>query len=81
MMQVLIDLAKDEAAEERVRAVCAVAALDRGGVRPVDFDPSEEQKDRKPVFNPADFTMDELAQIEAALQLIVDRQAEKIKSG
>jgi hypothetical protein len=81
MMQVLIDLAKNESADERVRAVCAVAELDRGGVRPIDFDPAEELKNaRKPAFNPADFSMDERAQIEATLRLIVDRKKEKARA-
>lgn len=40
-------------------------------------DPAEEVKAKKPAFNPADFSHDELFQIEAALRLIVERNAEK----
>ena len=80
-MQVLIDLAKNESADERVRAVCAVAVLDRGGVRPIDYDPAEELKNvQKKKFNPADFTREELLQIEQTLRLIVDRNKEKAKA-
>lgn len=79
-VQVLIDLQNDPECDPRVRSVCAMAVLDRAGVKPIDFDPAEEAKARKPVFNPADFSMDELMQIEAALRLIVDRQAEKARA-
>src|SRR5690349_6164470 len=39
MMYGLIELAC-EAQDERVRSVCLVAVLDRGGLRPIDFDPN-----------------------------------------
>jgi len=76
MMQVLIDLAKDENADQRVRSVCAVAVLDRGGVRPVDFDPNED-KQQRPKFNPADYSPEELDAIEAVFKLMVEREKEK----
>jgi hypothetical protein len=41
VMQELIRLALS-AQDERVRSVCAVAVLDRAGIRPVDFDPNEQ---------------------------------------
>jgi hypothetical protein len=41
MMYGLIELAC-EAEDERVRSVCLTAVLDRGGVKPIDFDPNEE---------------------------------------
>lgn len=75
MMRELIRLAQN-AEDERVRSVCAIAVLDRAGVKPIDFDPNEE-KDARPRFNPRDYTPDELAQIEAALLLIKSRQKEK----
>ena len=46
MMRVLIDLAMDTEADERVRSVCAVAVLDRAGIRPVDFDPTKRGASR-----------------------------------
>jgi hypothetical protein len=80
-VQVLIDLQNDPECDPRVRSVCAMAVLDRAGVRPIDFDPAEELKNaRKPAFNPADFSMDERAQIEATLRLIVDRKKEKARA-
>jgi hypothetical protein len=41
MMYGLIELAC-EAEDERVRSVCLTAVLDRGGLKPIDFDPDEE---------------------------------------
>jgi hypothetical protein len=41
MIRGLIELART-AQDERVRSVCAVAVLDRAGIRPVDFDPNEQ---------------------------------------
>ena len=69
MMKVLIGLAKDPAANERVRSVCAVAVLDRGGVMPIDK-PEPESADRS-AFNPRAYTPADLAVIEAALKLMV----------
>jgi hypothetical protein len=40
MMYGLVELAC-EAEDERVRSVCLIAVLDRGGVKPIDFDPNE----------------------------------------
>jgi hypothetical protein len=69
MMQVLIDLAKDPAADERVRSVCAVAVLDRGGVMPIDK--PEAEPDQRPAFDPSAYTPADLQLIEAALKLMV----------
>lgn len=74
--QVLIDLAKDHNVDERVRSVCAVAVLDRGGVKPIDFDPVEE-KALQPAFNPRDYSTEELETIEAALRIIQNRSEKK----
>ena len=46
MMKVLIDLASNSAADERVRSVCAVAVLDRGGVKPIDRPEAEPEQGR-----------------------------------
>ena len=68
----MIDLAL-HAEDERVRSICAVAVLDRAGVRPVDFDPAEELEER-PSFNPRDYSPEELNLIERALRLMVERR-------
>jgi len=73
MMRELIDLAKT-AADERVRSVCLIAVLDRAGVRPIDFDPAQEQAKKAPPFDPALYTSDELRQMQAAMTLIAVRQ-------
>jgi len=75
MMTGLIDLAKN-AVDERVRAVCLIAVLDRAGVRGYDFDPNSE-KDERPKFNPCDNSPAELDLIEAAFRLMVTREAER----
>jgi len=72
VMQELINLAL-HAEDERVRSICAVAVLDRAGVRPVDFDPAEELEER-PSFNPRDYSPEELNLIERALRLMVERR-------
>ncbi len=69
MMKVLIDLASDSAADERVRSVCAMAVLDRGGVKPIDR--PEAEPDQRPAFDPRAFNERDLAVIEAALKLMV----------
>ena len=68
MMSVLIGLAKDPAADERVRSVCTVAVLDRGGVMPIDK-PEPENVDR-PAFDPRAYSPADLAVIEAGLKLM-----------
>ena len=72
VMQELINLAL-HAEDERVRSICAVAVLDRAGVRPVDFDPAEELEER-PSFNPRDYSPEERNLIERALRLMVERR-------
>jgi hypothetical protein len=68
MMCVLIDLAKDPEADERVRSVCAVAVLDRGGVMPIDKpEPEPEQRQK---FDPRAYTTEDLAVIKAGLKLM-----------
>lgn len=77
--QVLIDLARDHNVDERVHSVCAVAVLDRGGIKPIDFDPAEE-KALQPAFNPRDYSTEELEAIEVALRIIQKRQREKTQA-
>src|SRR5215472_14421026 len=69
MMKVLIGLALNPAADERVRSVCAVAVLDRGGVMPTDK--PEVEPETKPAFDPRAYNAEDLAVIESALRLMV----------
>jgi hypothetical protein len=75
MMRGLIDLARS-AEDERVRSVCLIAVLDRAGVRPVDYDPAEDTPARKPGFDPALYTPEQLTQIEATLRMVAATQAQ-----
>jgi hypothetical protein len=59
MMKVLIGLANDPAADERVRSVCAVAVLDRGGVMPIDR--PEPEPESKAAFDPRAYSEADLA--------------------
>jgi hypothetical protein len=68
MMKVLIGLALDPAADERVRSVCAVAVLDRGGVMPIDK--PEPEPDQRPKFDPRAYTPQDLEVIQAGLRLM-----------
>jgi hypothetical protein len=72
VMKEMIRLAL-EASDERVRSVCAVAVLDRAGVKPIDFDPNEG-KDQRLKFNPDDYSAEELEVIEQAFRLMVERE-------
>jgi hypothetical protein len=72
MMQQLIELAKT-GEDERVRSVCAMAVLDRAGVKPIDYDPAEE-KTKRPKFDPSRYTVEELEIILAAAQLMAERR-------
>jgi len=69
MMRKLIDLVQTSE-DDRVASVCAIAVLDRAGVKPIDFDPNKE-KDERPKFNPRDYSPQELDVIEAALRLML----------
>jgi hypothetical protein len=69
MMSVLIGLAKDPAADERVRSVCATAVLDRGGVMPIDK--PEPEPESKAAFDPRQFNEPDLAVIEAAVKVML----------
>lgn len=65
-----------EAEDERVRSVCAIAVLDRAGIRPIDApDPGLDREQRRR-FDPAAYSMAELEVIEAALKLLVRGRGE-----
>jgi hypothetical protein len=69
MMKVLIDLAMDTEADQRVRSVCATAVLDRGGVKPIDK--PEAEPEQRSAFDPRQFNERDLAAIELGLRLMV----------
>lgn len=69
-VKTLIDLMNNPQEDGRVRSVCAVAILDRAGIRPIDKpDPALERD--KPAFDPRAYTTQDLAVIEAALRLML----------
>jgi hypothetical protein len=74
IMNEMIQLALT-AEDERVKSVCGFAVLDRAGIRPIDFDPSEEKS--KPKFSARDYSAEELDLIEAALRVIIAKSEEK----
>src|ERR1700761_3595293 len=64
------------AEDERVRSLCALAVLDRSGVRPLEhqqvLDEIEAQKKaQKSEFDPSLYSPDQLSKIEAALRIII----------
>lgn len=80
MMRGLVALAKDENADERTRAVCLIAVLDRAGIKPIEAAEmlaqiKAEQKAATPGLNPAAYSSEELDQIEAVLRLVQARQS------
>jgi hypothetical protein len=80
MMRELIKLART-AEDERTRAFCQVAALDRGGIKPIEpgelFDQLKaHEKKEGSGFNPANFSASELQIISQALTLIIQRRDE-----
>jgi hypothetical protein len=70
MMQELIRLAQ-HAEDERVRSVCAIAVLDRAGIRPIDKpEPEQEPSDRR--WDPTKYSVDERELIRTALRLMLE---------
>ena len=52
-------------------SVCLVAGLDRAGIRPVDYDPAQDQV--QPAFDPGKLTREELEDFKALLQKMVGK--------
>jgi integrase len=73
MMERLIELARTSE-DHRVVSICAMAILDRAGVKPIDFDPAEEAANRKPKFDPSLYTTEELERIYEILEMMAERQ-------
>ena len=71
MMKVLIDLAADPEADQRVRSVCAVAVLDRAGIRPIDK-PEAQREQSNSRFDASKYTVEELEFIGEALTLMLE---------
>lgn len=70
-MRGLVALAKT-AEDERVRAVCLVAVLDRAGVKPIDYDPTQDQV--QPTWDPGALTPEEREDLKALLQKMVGKK-------
>ena len=65
VMARLIELAL-HADDERVASVCGVAVLDRAGIRPTDYNPSEDQS-QQPSWDPGALTDEERENLKAYL--------------
>ena len=68
VMRELVTLART-AEDERVRAVCLVAVLDRAGVKPMDYDPSQDNP--QPTWDPGSLDPEEREQLKALLGKMV----------
>jgi hypothetical protein len=69
-MRELVALAKT-AEDERVRAVCLVAVLDRAGVKPIDYDPTQDQV--QPTWDPGSLDLEEREQLKVLLAKMVKK--------
>jgi hypothetical protein len=70
-MRELVALAKT-AEDERVRAVCLVAVLDRAGVKPIEYDPTQDQQ-TPPTWDPGSLDPEEREQLKALLQKMMKK--------
>ena len=66
-MRRLIELM--EAEDERVSYMATVAVLDRSGVKPIDYDPTQDQV--QPSWDPGALTDEEREQFKAMLQKMI----------
>jgi hypothetical protein len=73
MVAELVDLALN-CPDEKVRAGCLIAALDRAGLRPMDFDVKAEGPVRRPPFDPSLYTTEELREMQRVMKMIAMRQ-------
>ena len=79
VMRELVTLART-AEDERVRAVCLVAVLDRAGVRPMDYDPAQDQV--QPTWDPGSLDRKEREQLKALLaKMVRNRPADPLWRG
>jgi hypothetical protein len=68
-MRRLIELM--DAEDERVSYMATVAVLDRSGVKPIDYDPGQDQP--TPSWDPGKLTAEERGQLKALLEKAVAR--------
>jgi hypothetical protein len=71
LARAIVELALDPKVDERVRSVCLVAGLDRAGVKPMDYDPSQDQV--QPTWDPGSLDLEEREQLKALLAKMVKK--------
>jgi len=71
LAQAAVEMALNPNTDERVRSVLLVASLDRAGVRPMDYDPSQDQT--QPTWDPGVLTAEERADLKALLSKMVKK--------
>jgi hypothetical protein len=71
LARAIVELALDPKVDERVRSVCLVAGLDRAGVKPMDYDPSQDQV--QPTWDPGALTDEEREELKALLQKMIGK--------
>jgi hypothetical protein len=71
LARALVELALDPTVDERVRSVCLVAGLDRAGVKPMDYDPAQDQV--QPTWDPGSLDPEEREQLKALLAKMVGK--------
>jgi hypothetical protein len=76
----LVDMAL-HSEDERIRFGCLVAAIDRAGIKPFDFDPKTDGDQPRPTFNPALYTFEELEVLYNAMTLMARKQGLPPKEG
>jgi hypothetical protein len=69
LARAIVELALDQDADQRVRSVCLVAALDRAGIKPMDYDPAQEQV--QPTWDPGALTAEEREDLKALLKKMI----------
>jgi hypothetical protein len=71
LARAIVELALDPKVDERVRSVCLVAGLDRAGVKPMDYDPAQDQV--QPTWDPGSLDPEEREQFKALLAKMVKK--------
>ena len=74
--EILRDIANDPSEDSRNRIVAIGMLYDRAWGKPKEYDPAEDQAAPRDRFDPSLYTPEQLAQIEAALRLVVAVQAQ-----
>jgi hypothetical protein len=72
LARAIVELALDPKVDERVRSVSLVAGLDRAGVKPMDYDPTQDQA--QPTWDPGSLDPEEREQLKALLQKMVHKK-------